>query len=86
MLGALRKRLAPAPQPATSPQEASASVLDEHVNTAPTKQLAIDLFKGQWATKFPASVGVEAGHVALFEDPRMTWLNEQAPLKGKSVL
>lgn len=86
MLSTLRKGLAPAPQPTPPPQDTGASVLDYYVNTAPTKQLAIDLFKGQWSTKFPASVGVEAGSVPLFEDSRITWLNQQSPLNGRSVL
>ena len=47
------------------------------VLTPPTPQNAIDLFAGEWASRFPAGgPAVQAGTVPLFEDPRMTWADD----------
>jgi hypothetical protein len=40
----------------------------------PTPQNALDIFSGEWASRFPATgPAVQAGTVPLFEDPRLTW-------------
>jgi hypothetical protein len=41
---------------------------------APSVQQTLDLFKGKWASRLPASAGeTRAGDAALFEDPRVDW-------------
>jgi SAM-dependent methyltransferase len=45
---------------------------DVCIFSAPRAQFAIDLVEG-WTSRFPASVGVEAGEVPLFDDPRSKW-------------
>jgi SAM-dependent methyltransferase len=52
-----------------APAEAAPDVLDAYGRTAPTPQLAIDIFKGGWSSQFPAEFGVQAGVSLLFEDP-----------------
>ena len=40
----------------------------------PSPQNAIDVFAGEWASRFPAKgPAVQAGTVPLFEDPRLGW-------------
>jgi hypothetical protein len=63
------------------------NILDSYVHTAPSVQNAIDIFKGEWISRFPATSGVQAGTIPLFEDGRLTWaLNELGGVKGQSVL
>ena len=52
----------------------------------PSPQNTIDCVSG-WHTKFPDSVGVSAGDLALFEDVRLNWAIQQfGMLEGKAVL
>lgn len=62
--------------------------LDYYVTSQPSSQNAIDIFKGEWSSRFPANMNLEAGQSPLFEDSRIIWLNEQIKggLKGKTVL
>jgi hypothetical protein len=40
----------------------------------PSPQNALDVFSGEWASRFPADgPSVQAGTVPLFEDPRLGW-------------
>ena len=72
----------PAPPPALG-----AAILDAYVGAAPSPQLAIDLFPGEWSSRFPEELGVTAGAVPLFADDRITWLLEQTgDLTGRTVL
>ena len=59
-----------------------------HVKSAPTPQAAVDIFKGEWASRLPAPLeAVDAGSAALFEDPRIHWAaQELGGFDGKSVL
>lgn len=71
-----------------SSSQATASILDQYVREAPSAQLALDLFKGEWWSAFPEAVGqLQAGQVPLFADGRITW-GDQAlgGFSGKSVL
>jgi hypothetical protein len=61
-------------------------VLDAYVRVAPSPQVAIDLFAGQWSSDLPDHLGVDAGQQSLFADPRIGWLLDQADLKGARVL
>ena len=63
-----------------------------YTDQAPSPQALIDLFKGEWSTRFPARTGVESGGTAgLCEDERITWalarLAEHGhPIANQSVL
>jgi hypothetical protein len=44
------------------------------VTTLPSPQNALDIFAGEWASRFPADgPPLQAGNVPLFEDPRLGW-------------
>jgi hypothetical protein len=59
---------------ATSGQDA----LDHYVTVTPSAQTSIDIFKGEWSSRFPASSAVESGGQAvLFEDDRVAWAIER---------
>lgn len=53
------------------------SILDDYVREAPSPQLAVDLFTGQWSSSLPPELGVAAGQVPLFDDPRIHWVVER---------
>lgn len=63
-------------------------VLDQYVKSAPNSQNALDIFSGEWASKFPEPFAdLKAGSSQLFEDPRISWAAEQlGGVKGKNVL
>jgi SAM-dependent methyltransferase len=93
MLGKLLSRFfEPTPQHSASQPStnstATSSILDQYVREAPRPQLAVDLFKGEWWSVLPTSIGpLQAGHVPLFADGRITWGNEVlGGFAGKSVL
>src|SRR4029078_11707063 len=49
----------------------------------------VDVFKGEWSSKFPARSGLIStpGHAALFEDARIQWLSDSiGGFSGKRVL
>jgi len=59
----------------------------------PAPQTAIDVFHGEWASRFPAAgPAVKAGELPLFEDPKIGWADRMlkeltgAGFEGKSVL
>lgn len=52
----------------------------------PSHQNAVDMIAG-WSSRFPADVGVVAGSMPLFDDPRIAWAIERfGDLSGRSVL
>jgi hypothetical protein len=59
-----------------------------YVRTHPSDQNAVDIFKGEWSSKFPDSFKISTGGTAdLFEDQRITWAESQGVVfKGKTVL
>jgi hypothetical protein len=62
-------------------------ILDYYVQSAPSNQNSLDIFKTEWASKLPAELEVTAGQSFLFEDPRITWVNEQfGGLQGQEIL
>lgn len=63
-------------------------VLDQYVNTAPDPQQALDIFRGEWASRLPPPYDhLSAGQSQLFEDSRIAWLGENVgALTGKTVL
>lgn len=52
---------------------------DPYVRTAPSAQNAVDIFKGEWASRLPPTLlgDVRAGEVPLFDDDRIKWAIEQ---------
>jgi hypothetical protein len=54
------------------------SILDSYVKSAPNVQNALDIFKGEWASKLPSPFAdLDAGSSELFNDARVTWLAEK---------
>ena len=64
------------------------SILDTYVRVSPSPQNALDLFAGEWASRFPPPLAeLKAGQIPLFEDDRVAWaLEEIGDLAEKSVL
>ncbi|PAX09226.1 class I SAM-dependent methyltransferase [Sphingomonas lenta] len=56
--------------------EAGWKANDAFVHQAPSAQQAVDIFKGDWASKLPIE-GVTSGAVDLFDDTRIRWLLER---------
>ncbi len=52
-------------------------VSGHYVTDAPSAQTAVDAVPG-WSTALPAHLGVTAGRLPLFNDPRIKWLSERA--------
>lgn len=73
--------------PAT-PARSLGSVLDTYCRKAPDPQNAVDIFAGEWASRFPTPLdGVAAGSALLFEDARLTWaIDRLGGVKGTHVL
>jgi Methyltransferase domain len=63
-------------------------ILDYYAANEPTPQTAIDIFRGEWSSRFPPPFsGLEAGHIPLFEDPRVHWaVSKFRNVQGNSVL
>ena len=48
-------------------QPTKAAILDQYVRTTPSPQNALDVFKGDWWSKFPSKdVPLQAGTTTLF--------------------
>lgn len=87
-LDAGRRRLASLVAPADGPtpdragprrwSDGGPTVLDLYVRDAPSPQTAIDVFAGEWASRFPDEVGVRAGEASLFDDVRVAWWLDRA--------
>lgn len=71
-----------------SPAKVRTIVLDHYVKFAPNPQNAVDIFEGEWASKFPEPFeDLKAGSSLLFGDPRISWAAEQlGGVEGKNVL
>ena len=64
-------------------------ILDAYVHTAPSAQNAVDIMKGEWASRFPCAAGatIQAGQIPLFEDSRIDWaIRELGGVRGLHVL
>lgn len=74
------------PQTPPSASNANTSILDEYATTAPSAQNAVDIFRGEWASRLPDD-SLEAGMAQLFEDERIRWAEREVGGFGdKSVL
>jgi hypothetical protein len=71
-----------------SPAKVRIIVLDHYINSAPNPQNVVDIFEGEWASKFPEPFAdLKAGSSLLFEDPRISWAAEKlGGVEGKNVL
>lgn len=60
----------------------------QYVTSAPSAQNAVDIFKGDWSSAFPAPLaGVRAGPIPLFQDRRVEWFaSESGGVQGARVL
>jgi SAM-dependent methyltransferase len=65
-----------------------APVTAEYVTDAPSPQHALDLFAGEWSSRFPPPMdALRAGPVPLFEDRRLDWaLGALGGVEGAEVL
>ncbi len=72
----------------TAPAPIAASILDSYIKTAPSNQIAIDLFAGEWASKFPPPFdNLKTGGIPLFQDSRLAWaLEKLGGVAGQNVL
>jgi Holliday junction resolvase len=63
-------------------------ILDAYITETPSIQNALDIFKGEWSSKFPGYFkSVEAGKVPVFHDPRILWPVEKfGGIQGQNVL
>ena len=63
-------------------------ILDQYIRSAPSPQHILDIFKGEWSSKLPASLTeLQAGAALLFEDPRIEWCAAKlGSFEGKTVL
>lgn len=82
------KRLVRSIVPRKPPAPGVTSILDWYVQTAPSPQRTLDIFKGEWASVLPPPFSdLEAGPVPLFADDRLKWAAEQlGPFRDKTVL
>lgn len=96
-LGRVRRAWHGTPEPATgrpnrpaakkAPAREKAAILDSYTTRAPSPQLAIDIFEGEWSSVLPEGHGDTRGTSPLFEDPRITWTIERVGgVEGRTVL
>src|SRR5664279_556877 len=71
-----------------TPPPVEGAVLDLYASAAPSAQLAVDIFAGEWSSQFPAELNVSSGPLPLFADPRIEvtidWLG--SGVQGARVL
>ncbi len=80
MIAAIRRKLA------VAVRSWQAGGFPSHlVTTTPRPQDAVDLFRGEWASKIPLN-GVETGHSPLFDDQRLVKLIGNEGIDGARVL
>jgi hypothetical protein len=67
---------------------ATNTVLDVYRHDAPSPQTAVDIFKGEWSSRFPPPFGdLSGGPIPLFQDDRLEWaLAELGGVQGQTVL
>ncbi len=81
-LGKLRRRSAPA----ALPEQKTAQLFDRYVISMPSHQNAVDVVHG-WNCAFPPELGIVAGQLASYHDPRIAWaLGQHGSIEGKAVL
>lgn len=88
LLRRLRASLSVARSDATARPDATTRIRDACALTAPSARNAVDVFRGEWASRLPQPFAdVPAGPLPIFEDPRIHWAVEQfGGVAGKHVL
>lgn len=62
-------------------------IIDAYSKAYPGHQEAVNIFAGEWASRFPDEAGVFAGGMPLFQDERIQLgLRELGGVKGQTVL
>lgn len=62
------------------------NALDNYVTSSPSAQNAVDIFRGEWATKLPG-VDLATGTVPVFDDGRIHWfIQEVNGVRGMNLL
>lgn len=62
-------------------------VVNDYYNmTFPCDQNAVDIFKGEWSSRFPEFAGVQAGTIPLFDDERIKWLLSSVDVSNLNLL
>ncbi|MDM8559332.1 class I SAM-dependent methyltransferase [Candidatus Parabeggiatoa sp. HSG14] len=66
------------------------NILDEYVDTFPTDQNALNIFKEEWLSRLPpteAESELTSGHIPLFQDRKIAWAAQQfGGVKGCKIL
>jgi hypothetical protein len=64
------------------------SILDHYIDSAPTVQNALNIFRGEWASTLPGDLSLlEAGSIPLFDDPRISWaIKQMGSVRGKNII
>jgi hypothetical protein len=62
------------------------SALRHHERRAPSPQTVVDVFDGEWVSRLPPELGVEAGESPTFDDPRLHWALPRLAVQDASVL
>ena len=64
------------------------NINDAYIKEAPSAQLAIDIFTGEWSSALPSGFSLQTspGSAGLFEDVRIAWAHEKLDFFGKQVL
>jgi hypothetical protein len=63
-----------------------ANALRQHERRAPSAQTVVDIFDGEWVSRLPAELSVEAGGSQTFDDPRLHWAIPRLEVEGSSVV
>ena len=50
------------------------TILDQYRDDYPSQQVGVNIFNGEWSSKFPDEYHIKAGGAQLFEDDRVKWL------------
>ncbi len=53
------------------------NALDSYISLPPAPQNMVDIFAGEWSSKFPAEFNLNAGPVPLFQDARIHWMIQE---------
>jgi hypothetical protein len=57
---------------------------DDYEEALPSKQTAVDIFRGEWTSRLPDDL--RSGSVPLFADERIEWLAGRVSVRGADVL
>lgn len=67
----IRSVIADQAQSTPPPETVRRDILDSYASAAPSAQLALDIFPGEWSSKLPDELNVTSGHAELFADARI---------------